>query len=124
MKNLWLTFGGCKETVIEGFCDVDWASQNHRHSIRFLIPFQHWGDLLELQKARSHIAIKYRGGIRCTDACSQRRDLAEKFCQRNSRRGSKTTHYLMQQLGSHRTGQRQQISCKDEAHRPTISLHP
>jgi hypothetical protein len=32
-KNLWLTFGGQKETLIEGFCDSDWASQKHRHSI-------------------------------------------------------------------------------------------
>src|ERR1700678_1296436 len=32
-KDLWLTFGGQKETLIEGFCDADWASQKHRHSI-------------------------------------------------------------------------------------------
>jgi hypothetical protein len=32
-KDLWLTFGGRKETLIEGFCDADWASQKHRHSI-------------------------------------------------------------------------------------------
>ena len=33
MKDLWLTFGGQKEILIEGFCDADWASQKHRHSI-------------------------------------------------------------------------------------------
>ena len=32
-KDLWLTFGGQKETMVEGFCDVDWASRKHRHSI-------------------------------------------------------------------------------------------
>jgi hypothetical protein len=32
-KNLWLTFGGGKDAVVEGFCDADWASQKHRHSI-------------------------------------------------------------------------------------------
>jgi hypothetical protein len=34
-KNLWLTFGGKKEALIEGYCDhdADWASQAHRHSI-------------------------------------------------------------------------------------------
>jgi Reverse transcriptase (RNA-dependent DNA polymerase) len=32
-KNLWLTFGGKKNTLVEGFCDSDWASQKHRHSI-------------------------------------------------------------------------------------------
>jgi hypothetical protein len=32
-KNLWLTFGGKKNTLVEGFCDSDWASQKHWHSI-------------------------------------------------------------------------------------------
>ena len=32
-KDLWLTFGGQKKTVIEGYCDADWASQKHQHSI-------------------------------------------------------------------------------------------
>ena len=32
-KNLWLTFGGRKETLVEGYCDADWAGQKHRHSI-------------------------------------------------------------------------------------------
>jgi hypothetical protein len=32
-KNLWLTFKGKKNTLVEGFCNSDWASQKHRHSI-------------------------------------------------------------------------------------------
>ena len=32
-KNLWLTLGGAKENLVEGFCDADWAGQKHRHSI-------------------------------------------------------------------------------------------
>ena len=32
-KNLWLTFGGQKETLVEGFCNADWAGQKHRHLI-------------------------------------------------------------------------------------------
>jgi hypothetical protein len=32
-KNLWLTFGGPNNPLVEGFCDADWASQKHRHSI-------------------------------------------------------------------------------------------
>ena len=32
-KNLWLTFGGQKETIVEGYCDADWAGQKHWHSI-------------------------------------------------------------------------------------------
>ena len=33
MKGLWLTFGGKSEKVLKGFCNADWASQKHRHSI-------------------------------------------------------------------------------------------
>ena len=32
-KDLWLTFGGNKHTLLEGYCDADWASQEGRHSI-------------------------------------------------------------------------------------------
>jgi len=32
-KDLWLTFGGRSEVMVEGYCDADWASQLHRHSI-------------------------------------------------------------------------------------------
>ena len=33
MKNIWLTFGRCGNTILEGFCDADWAGQPHRHLI-------------------------------------------------------------------------------------------
>ena len=33
MKNLWLTFGGNTKTLLEGYCNLDWASQAHHHSI-------------------------------------------------------------------------------------------
>ena len=32
-KDLWLTFWGCAKTLVEGFCDADWAMNKHRHSI-------------------------------------------------------------------------------------------
>jgi len=32
-KRLWLTFGGNSEALVEGYCDADWASQKHQHSI-------------------------------------------------------------------------------------------
>ena len=32
-KDLWLTFGGQKETIVEGYFDADWAGQKHQHSI-------------------------------------------------------------------------------------------
>jgi hypothetical protein len=32
-KDLWLTFGGNKRTLLEGYCDADWASQPHHHLI-------------------------------------------------------------------------------------------
>jgi hypothetical protein len=32
-KDLWLTFGENKKTLLEGYCDADWASQPHCHLI-------------------------------------------------------------------------------------------
>jgi len=32
-KGLWLTFGGQRKTLVQGFCDADWAGQKHRHLI-------------------------------------------------------------------------------------------
>ena len=32
-KDLWLMFGGRSKTMMEGFCDADWASNKHWHLI-------------------------------------------------------------------------------------------
>lgn len=32
-KELWLTFGGQGKAPVEGYCNADWASQKHCHSI-------------------------------------------------------------------------------------------
>src|ERR1700678_3279055 len=32
-RDLWLTFGGNRKTLLEGYCDADWASQPHCHSL-------------------------------------------------------------------------------------------
>jgi len=41
-KNLWLTFGGNIETMVKGYFDSDWASQQHRNLILgFLLHFSH-----------------------------------------------------------------------------------
>ena len=32
-KDLWLTFGGKTQNFAKGFCDADWGTQKHRHSI-------------------------------------------------------------------------------------------
>ena len=32
-KNYWLTFGGKEKGKIQGFCNADWASQQHRHLV-------------------------------------------------------------------------------------------
>ena len=32
-KDLWLTFGGHAQNLVEGFCDADYANQQDRHSI-------------------------------------------------------------------------------------------
>ena len=33
IKDLWLTFSGKGGTLVEGYCDTDWASQEGRHLI-------------------------------------------------------------------------------------------
>ena len=33
MKDLWLIFGGSMHTLLGGYCDTNWASQLHHHSI-------------------------------------------------------------------------------------------
>ena len=33
MKDVWLMFGGRSSTTVQGFCDADWGSSPHRHSI-------------------------------------------------------------------------------------------
>jgi len=32
-KDLWLTFGGRNQSLVNGFCNANWASQTHCHSI-------------------------------------------------------------------------------------------
>ena len=32
-KELWLTMGGTESELVTGYCDADWGSQSHRHSI-------------------------------------------------------------------------------------------
>jgi Reverse transcriptase (RNA-dependent DNA polymerase) len=32
-KDYWITFCGNNKTLLEGYCNADWASQSHRHSI-------------------------------------------------------------------------------------------
>jgi hypothetical protein len=33
IKDYWLTFGENKKTLLEGYCNPDWASQSHQHLI-------------------------------------------------------------------------------------------
>ena len=93
--------------MVEGFCDADWASQKHRHSISgFSFHFGIGAISWSSKKARSHIAVEYRGGICHAEACSQGGDLAEEFYERDLRR-RKTAHHLMRQSRSHRAGKGQ-----------------
>ena len=61
MKNHWLTFGGASKMLVEGYCNADWASQKHRHSISgysFLF-FWMWGRIMELEEATHCRVIEY-----------------------------------------------------------------
>ena len=85
---------------------VKYWSKAQAFNIQILIPFQCWGDLMELEEARSHVVVEYRGGVHHADTCNQGGDLAEEFYERDLRR-RKTAHHLMRQSRSHRAGKGQ-----------------
>ena len=60
-KNHWLTFGGTSKMLVEGYCDADWASQKHRHSISgySFHFFWMWGRIMELEEATHCRVIEY-----------------------------------------------------------------
>ena len=93
-KDLWLTFGGQKEMMVEGFCDADWASQKHN-----------------LDSCSISVLGRSHGAQRSKELCHCRiqRQSTSRRCMQ-PRRGSgwggdlrrrrKTAHHLMQQSRS------------------------
>jgi hypothetical protein len=70
-KNLWLTFRGKKNTLVEGFCNLDQASQKDQHSISgYLFYFGMGAITLEFKEAKYHCVIQHGGRVHCTDTCS------------------------------------------------------
>ena len=53
-KDLWLTFGGRSKLAAEGFCDVDWGGQKHRHSISSY-SFHMGGGAISWSSKKQHI---------------------------------------------------------------------
>ena len=121
MKDLWLTFGGQKEMMIEGFCDADWASQKHRHlissfSFHFSVGVISWSSKKQGVVSLSSTEVEY-----VTQMHAAKEGIWLRSFIKEIQGGA---HHLMRQSGSHHAGQGQQISCKDKAHRPMISCHP
>ena len=57
MKKLWLTFGGKKEVLQEGYSDSDWASHVHWHLILgYLFSYRH-GAVLWSSKKQNIITL-------------------------------------------------------------------
>ena len=57
MKDLCLTFGGNKQTLLEGYCNLDWASQPHCHSISGLSFHYGQGAILWSAKKQNIITL-------------------------------------------------------------------
>ena len=56
-KELWLTFGGNKKILLEGYCNMDWASQAHRHSISGFAFHYGIGAISWLSKKQNIVAL-------------------------------------------------------------------
>src|ERR1700720_3777810 len=64
MKDLWLTFGGRSQKLVEGFCDSNYANQQDRHSIagfayRFRQGAISWSSKKQQVIALSTVEAKY-----------------------------------------------------------------
>ena len=57
MRDLWLTFGGNEDVLLEGYSDLDWASHTHRHSISSYLFNYGWGMVSWSLKKRNIIAL-------------------------------------------------------------------
>ena len=57
MRDLWLTFGGNKDVLLEGYSDSDWASHTHRHLISGYSFNYGWGTVLWSLKKQNIIAL-------------------------------------------------------------------
>ena len=56
-KNLWLTFGENKKTLLEGFTNADWASQAHRHSVSGFCFHHRQGAIFWSSKKQNIVAL-------------------------------------------------------------------
>ena len=57
MRDLWLTFGGNKDILLEGYSDLDWASHTHRHLISSYLFNYRWGMVSWSSKKQNIIAL-------------------------------------------------------------------
>jgi hypothetical protein len=56
-RDLWLTFGGKGKAELGGYCDSDWASQPHRHSISWFSFHYGQGSILWSSKKQGIIML-------------------------------------------------------------------
>ena len=84
-KDLWLTFGGRSQKLIEGFCDSDYANQRDSG---LCLPFWPGNSLLELEEAANSCSFDSRSRICCSSSCRERGTVAARFRQRNPKRAN------------------------------------
>jgi hypothetical protein len=92
-KDLWLTFGGRTTTLVEGYCDADWASQKHRHSISgYSFHFGN-GAVSWSSKKQYIIALSSTEAEYITDPCSKGSSVVMSLPPGNPRVVHWTTQY-------------------------------
>ena len=55
-KDLWLTFDGRNQSLVNGFCDTNWASQTHCHSISGYL-FHMESDVVTWSSKKQYIVV-------------------------------------------------------------------
>ena len=70
-KNLWLTFGGQKETLVEGVlrCRLG-RTKTSALDIRVFVPFRSWHHILEFKKAACDHSLEHRGQVHHANPCN------------------------------------------------------
>ncbi|PKU72621.1 Retrovirus-related Pol polyprotein from transposon TNT 1-94 [Dendrobium catenatum] len=111
---------------LRSYSDADWASNTtDQKSVSgfctFIGPQPH---LLDGQKASNRCQIIHRSRVPVSLCCRIRRNMAQKTCSRTQSHATIADHHTLRQHLGHGHSQKSSVSCKNEAYRDRLPLHP